>query len=90
MAKNSSAKPATIPELMSANEPMALISPLKFEEGQELLQELVAQVESGDIPLDQAVQSYEVGSLLLNHLRGLLSQAEERVRVLRIDGSEVV
>jgi exodeoxyribonuclease VII small subunit len=90
MAKNNSAKSTTVVELMAAKEPAALISPLKFEEGQALLQELVAEVESGDIPLDQAVQSYEVGSLLLNHLRGLLNQAEERVRVLRLDGSEVV
>lgn len=89
MAKTNAKSVPTLAELMSSSEPAAAIAPLRFEEGQILLQELVARVESGDIPLDQAVQSYELGGLLLKHLRALLNQAEERVRVLRLDGSEV-
>ena len=78
----------TVADLMAAEDPTALVGALRFEQGQALLQELVSRVESGDIPLDQAVQSYEVGSILLKHLRQLLNQAEERVRILRLDGSE--
>lgn len=88
MGKNDTEKMVTVADLMAAEDPTALVGALRFEQGQALLQELVSRVESGDIPLDQAVQSYEVGSILLKHLRQLLNQAEERVRILRLDGSE--
>jgi exodeoxyribonuclease VII small subunit len=89
MAKTNAKSFPTLAELMASSEPATAIATLRFEEGQALLQELVSRVESGEISLDRAVQSYELGSLLLKHLRSLLNQAEERVRVLRLDGSEV-
>lgn len=88
MGKNDAITALTVADLMAAEDPAATVGSLRFEQGQALLQELVSRVESGDIPLDQAVLSYEIGSILLNHLRQLLNQAEERVRILRLDGSE--
>lgn len=88
MVKNDAEKILSVADLMTAEDPTVMVGTLRFEQGQALLQELVSRVESGDIPLDQAVQSYEIGSILLKHLRQLLNQAEERVRILRLDGSE--
>lgn len=59
------------------------IQSLSFEQGLKLLEELVAIVESGSLPLDRAVTSYERGTALLQHLRGQLSGAEERLRILQ-------
>lgn len=54
-----------------------------FEQGLKLLEKLVQSVESGALPLDRAVTSYEKGVELLEHLRGHLGAAEERLRVLQ-------
>jgi exodeoxyribonuclease VII small subunit len=56
---------------------------LSFEQGLKLLEELVASVESGSLPLDKAVLSYEKGVGLVNHLRGLLAGAEQKLKVLK-------
>jgi exodeoxyribonuclease VII small subunit len=58
------------------------ISQLRFEEALSLLEGVVAAVESGSLPLDQAIGSYERGTQLVQHLRGLLSGAEEKLRIL--------
>ncbi len=58
------------------------VSSLKFERALQLLEEVVASVESGSLPLDQAVGSYEQGTVLIQHLRALLTGAEEKLRVL--------
>ena len=58
------------------------IEALKFEDALRLLEEVVASVEGGTLPLDQAIGSYEHGTRLVQHLRRLLSGAEEKLRVL--------
>lgn len=55
---------------------------IPFEQALALLEELVTTVESGALPLDKAITSYERGSQLLQHLRSLLTGAEEKLRVL--------
>jgi exodeoxyribonuclease VII small subunit len=58
------------------------VAKLSFEEALTLLEGVVAAVESGSLPLDQAIGSYERGTQLVQHLRALLSGAEEKLRVL--------
>ena len=58
------------------------IAQLRFEEALGLLEGVVAAVESGNLPLDQAIGSYERGTQLVQHLQSLLSGAEEKLRVL--------
>lgn len=55
---------------------------LSFEDGLKLLEELVSKVEAGSLSLDKAVLSYEKGALLIDHLRTLLSGAEEKLKIL--------
>lgn len=72
--------------LLASENPEVLLSDVKFEDGLRLMEELVQQVESGALPLDQAVQSYERGVELLKHLRGILGRAEQKLKVLKSDG----
>jgi exodeoxyribonuclease VII small subunit len=55
---------------------------IPFEQALGLLEELVTTVESGLLPLDKAITSYERGSQLLQHLRSLLTGAEEKLKIL--------
>ena len=59
------------------------LSTLSFEQSLKLLEELVASVESGSLPLDKAILSYEKGVQLVNQMRTLLSGAEEKLKVLQ-------
>jgi exodeoxyribonuclease VII small subunit len=72
--------------LLSGGDLSAEVAKLNFEEGLRLLEALVGAVESGSLPLERAVTSYEGGSRLVEHLRTLLSGAEERIRVLQKPG----
>ena len=47
------------------------------------LQEVVAQLETGDLPLDQTLTLYEEGSRLAAECQALLDAAELRVRLLQ-------
>lgn len=73
----------TVELLLSGESNVQAIKSLSFEQGLKLLEELVALVESGSLPLDRAVTSYERGVALLQHLRGQLAGAEERLKVLQ-------
>ena len=53
-----------------------------FEQGMKVLGELVSKVEAGALPLEQALQAYERGAVLLEQLRTQLESAEERLRVI--------
>lgn len=73
----------TIESLLSDKVTQEQISAATFEEGIKLLEEVVGAVELGALPLEKAIGAYEKGSLLVNHLRKLLSGAEEKLKVLQ-------
>jgi exodeoxyribonuclease VII small subunit len=62
------------------------IGKCSFEVALKLLEEVVSSVESGNLPLDRAIGSYEKGTVLVKHLRHLLSGAEEKLRELQQEG----
>ncbi|MCI5065962.1 exodeoxyribonuclease VII small subunit [bacterium] len=80
MAKET--KERELEELLSAKDPKALIEGMKFENGMRLLQELVSQVEGGGMELERSIVSYERGMIVLEYLRGVLSQAEEKLEIV--------
>ena len=55
---------------------------LRFEDGIKVVEELVARVETGALSLDKALQAYERGAVLIDHLRSLLEGAEAKLQVL--------
>lgn len=83
MAKSASSKSAvTLEGLLNGEVTESDIEGLSFEVALKLLEEVVVSVEGGSLPLDRAIGSYEHGTLLIKHLRKLLSGAEEKLRIL--------
>jgi exodeoxyribonuclease VII small subunit len=83
MAKSASSKSAvTLEALLNGEVSEQDVEALTFEAALKLLEEVVVSVESGSLPLDRAIGSYERGTLLIKHLRKLLSGAEEKLRIL--------
>jgi exodeoxyribonuclease VII small subunit len=59
--------------------------PASFEAGVSELEDLIAALESGSMPLDEALEKYQRGMELLRFCGDRLAQAEQRVRVLEGD-----
>lgn len=77
-----------MPETLSIKDLLAeggqdKLKDIPFEAGLKLLEELVSKVESGSLPLDKSILSYERGVALIEHLRALLSGAEQKLKVLQ-------
>lgn len=66
---------------------MPEIKDLSFEEAFQQLEDVRAQLESGQLALEQSVTMYEQGKLLSAHCQNLLDNAELRIRKLENDGS---
>lgn len=58
------------------------IAPLSFEQALAELERIVAELESGQAPLEQSIERYERGARLKAHCEGKLEAA--RLRVERI------
>ena len=58
---------------------------LSYEQAFRELEGLVASLESGDLPLEQALQLFERGQALAGRCSQLLEQAELRLRQLAPD-----
>ena len=65
---------------------MAAKKKLTFEE--RLQQALIAKMESGEMPLEEAMQQYEAGLNALNALEKELTAAQQRLTVLRQQSGE--
>jgi exodeoxyribonuclease VII small subunit len=59
-----------------------LAAPANFEAALEELEQLVAQLESGDMPLEQLLGGYQRGAELLKFCRDRLEAVEGQVKVL--------
>ena len=55
---------------------------LPFEKALERLEAIVSKLESGDVPLAEAVKLYEEGIALRARCQALLTDAEKRIRFL--------
>ena len=56
--------------------------PASFEEAMAELEQLVAQMEAGELPLDASVAAYKRGSELVKFCAGQLDKVESQVKVL--------
>lgn len=57
-----------------------------YEEGMRELEELVQQLESGQLPLEDSFKAYERAIQLKNSLNALLDEGDRRIRVLTETG----
>ncbi len=55
---------------------------LSFEESISALEQIVAELEKGDIPLDTALTRFEKGIALVRQSQSKLEQAQQKVSVL--------
>ncbi|QNK65674.1 exodeoxyribonuclease VII small subunit [Variovorax sp. KBW07] len=56
--------------------------PASYEAGLQELEQLVAELESGQLPLDQLLGSYQRGAALLAFCRDKLQAVEDQIKVL--------
>ena len=62
----------------------------KFETAMSELEEIVHALESGDLPLDEALKAFEKGMKLVRFCSGKLEEAEKKVTMLvRQENGEV-
>jgi len=64
------------------------ICKLNFEEAIKELTEIVSKIEQGEIPLQDSLEQYEKGMLLIKHCRGILQKAEKRIEKISETESE--
>ena len=57
-------------------------SPPSFEAMLAQLEDLVGRLESGDLPLDEALKTFERGVELTRHCQSSLRAAQQRVEIL--------
>ena len=69
---------------------MAAKKKLTFEERLQQVEALIAKMESGEMPLEEAMQQYEAGLNALNALEKVLTAAQQRLTVLRQQSGEDV
>ncbi|WP_454455991.1 exodeoxyribonuclease VII small subunit [Thauera phenylacetica] len=66
--------------------PKSASSPKSFEAAVSELEAIVQEMESGNLPLEDALARYQRGVGLLRHCQATLGDAEQRVRTLEGDG----
>jgi exodeoxyribonuclease VII small subunit len=62
--------------------PSAASAPATFEVALQELEQLVARLESGELPLDQMLGAYQRGAELLQFCRDKLEAVEGQIKVL--------
>ena len=65
----------------------AATAELSFEQALRDLERIVGQLESGEVPLDQAISLYEEGDRLRKLCQARLDAAQARIEQVRVDSS---
>jgi exodeoxyribonuclease VII small subunit len=60
---------------------------MSFEEAMNRLGEIVKRLEEGDVPLEESMRLYEEGMRLGSISRGILKEAEQRIKRLTQDAA---
>jgi exodeoxyribonuclease VII small subunit len=66
------------------------IAAMNFEEALAELEQIVRRLEGGQVKLDEAILSYERGTLLKQHCERKLNEAQQRVDRIVIAGDGAV
>ncbi len=63
--------------------------PKSFEEALKELEQILADIEAGEVGLEESLLKYERGNFLIQHCRGVLQSAEKQIEQLSAasDGS---
>jgi exodeoxyribonuclease VII small subunit len=63
------------------------IAKLNFEDALQALEEIVKGLESGDVKLDQAIDSYARGAALKRHCERKLREAQAKIEKISLDAN---
>jgi exodeoxyribonuclease VII small subunit len=58
---------------------------LKFEDSLARLEQIVSQLEAGNLPLEESLKVFEEGIALARHCARYLEEAEKRIEILTKD-----
>ena len=72
---------------MAENEIPEDIAKLSFEDALKALEEIVKGLESGDVKLDQAIDSYARGAALKRHCESKLREAQAKIEKISLDAN---
>jgi exodeoxyribonuclease VII small subunit len=63
-------------------------APKSFEEALRELERILAEIEGGEVGLEESLVKYERGNFLIRHCRGILGAAEKQIELLsgQVDG----
>ena len=63
--------------------------PRNFEEALAELDQIISEIENGQVGLEESLVKYERGNFLIQHCRGVLNTAEQQIEILSksADGS---
>lgn len=61
------------------------VAALSFEQALEALDQIVRQLEGGQIPLEKSIEIYARGTLLRRHCEAKLRDAQERIERISLD-----
>jgi exodeoxyribonuclease VII small subunit len=59
------------------------VAEMSFEDAMAALEQVVSQLEKGEVALDASIALYERGAALKAHCAGKLKDAEEKVELIR-------
>ncbi|MEM1073336.1 MAG: exodeoxyribonuclease VII small subunit [Pseudomonadota bacterium] len=62
------------------------VSEMTFEQAMTALEQVLGQLERGDVPLDESIALYERGAALKKRCEEKLKEAEEKVAAITFDG----
>ena len=66
------------------------VDEMSFEEAMKELEQVVGQLERGDVALEQSIALYERGAALKARCEAKLKEAEEKVAKITLDGGQPV
>ena len=67
---------------MATSSKTVVTSPVSYEAALLELEQLVARIEAGDMPLEQLLSQYQRGAELLKFCRERLEKVEDQIKVL--------
>ena len=63
------------------------IAALPFEDALKRLEDIVSQLETGQVSLERSIEIYEAGNHLRSHCESLLKNAEARIEKITLSAS---
>ena len=63
-------------------EKVDLTPPENFEEAMKELEQILGEIERGEVGLEESLAKYERGTFLIQHCHGILNGAEKQIELL--------